>query len=332
MRQESAYQNELETTEGPEDPAEQQRLRDEMGFNYRQVIGEIIFAMITCRPDISPAIIKLAQYSNNPAKCHYQAAKKLCEYLYVTRDKGIYYWRPEPREDLPDEPLPETVTTEERLREFPQVIRPDELIGGGDSTWGSDRKHRRSTSGIVFLFAGGAIYYKTCIQAVIALSSTEAEFYTMADAGKIAIYLRSILDEIGFTQESPTTIMADNRGAMCIANAQHPSRRTRHVDIKHFVILEWTEQEYIKFQDVKSEYNISDSLSKQTGRIKFYEHTDILMGRLRPQYCISDITTHNTSALESQIHSLFATTTVSSSSTFKDITYEVLEEWGGERE
>jgi hypothetical protein len=54
--------------------------------------------------------------------------------------------------------------------------------------------------------------------------------------------------------------------------------------MKEFVILQWTEEEHIRFEDVPSALNPSDSLSKPTGRVKFYEHRDILMGRRCPQY------------------------------------------------
>jgi hypothetical protein len=46
----NAYQLELsiatlELTEGPKDPTKQHKLKQQMGFRYRQVIGEAIFAM-----------------------------------------------------------------------------------------------------------------------------------------------------------------------------------------------------------------------------------------------------------------------------------------------
>jgi hypothetical protein len=127
MRTDISYLATLELTEGPEDPAEQRELEQQMGFNYRQVIGEAIFAMTLCRLDIAPAIIKLSQYSTNPAKCHYQAAKALMVYLYATRDDGIFYWGPEPNNDLPDEPLPKTVSSLEKLREYPNLHSPTDL-------------------------------------------------------------------------------------------------------------------------------------------------------------------------------------------------------------
>ena len=68
-------------------------LQNEMGLNYRQVIGELIFLMVTCRPDISFPLIKLSQYSSNPAKEHYEAVKHIFQYIKVTKHDGIYFWR-----------------------------------------------------------------------------------------------------------------------------------------------------------------------------------------------------------------------------------------------
>ena len=68
-----------------------------------------------------------------------------------------------------------------------------------------------------------------------------------------------------------------------MANAQQPTRRTRHVDMNQFIILEWTEAERLKYVDCPGKFNVSDSLSKPTGCIKHYQHHNILMGRRRPK-------------------------------------------------
>ena len=88
---------------------------------------------------------------------------------------------------------------------------------------------------------------------------TEAELQAMTDAGKAALYLRSILAELNLTQLKPTTIQVDNRAARQFTNAQQPTRRTRHIEMRDFVIVQWTDEEQIRFQDVKSQYNPSDS-------------------------------------------------------------------------
>jgi hypothetical protein len=150
---------------------------------------------------------------------------------------GIYYWRPAPHEDLPNKDLPKTIALAEQLKKYLDMDNPLRTKGASDSTWGNDCWHRRSTGGVVFLLAGGAIYYRTGIQPTVAQSSTEAEFGFMTDAGKAALYIRSILEEILIEQILPTQIAVDNRGARQITNAQQPTKRTRHVDMKEFVIL-----------------------------------------------------------------------------------------------
>jgi hypothetical protein len=139
---------------------------------------------------------------------------------------------------------------------------------------------RRSMGGIVMMLAGTAVYYRTRLQPTIVQSSTEAKFTNMVDADKAALYLRWILGEIGIIMDSPTPILADNQGAVRLANAHQPTRRTRHVEMKHFIIIiQWTDDKFIDFVGTSTDENYSDSLSKPTGRTKFYEHTDVFMGR-----------------------------------------------------
>ena len=72
-----------------------------MGFNYRQCVGELIYALTICRIDISIAIITLSQHSLNPARIHYEAIKHLFAYLNATKRHGLTYWRTSPQLDLP---------------------------------------------------------------------------------------------------------------------------------------------------------------------------------------------------------------------------------------
>jgi len=287
MRADSESLRKLELSKGPDDPSEAQALEQEMGFSYRQAIGELIFAMTVGRIDISYPIIKLSQYSAQPSKAHYQAVKQIFIYLNATREHGLTYWRPAPNLNHPYAEPPTPISAPSTLHGFPETHDAKNLHGYVDSDWGSDRQHRRSISGIVFMLAGAAIFYKTRYQPTVALSSTEAEFAAAADAGKAALYLRSILHELGVEQLLPTVIYEDNNGARLMTNAQQPTRRTRHVELKQFAVLQWVEDEQIIFGDIGTAYNISDSLTKQTGRTKFHQHHDLLMGRLRPKYARS---------------------------------------------
>lgn len=207
MKEDASYQTILDQAEGPTDPTEKHTLENEMGFNYRNALGEALFAMITCRPDISFPVIKLSKFANNPAKVHYQALKNVFRYLRQTIDDGLIYWRTSTNEDfmLTPSSIPKTF---HHKSDKPNNTST-KLQGSVDSDWATDAQTRKSITGLVFYFAGAAIYYKTKFQNSISHSSTEAEFIAACDAGKAALYLRSIFEDIGVPQHAATIILED---------------------------------------------------------------------------------------------------------------------------
>ena len=282
MRDNSTYQKILDNSVGPSKEEEKSSLQQEMKFSYRQALGEALFAMVTCRPDISFAIIKLAKFANSPAKEHYIALKNVFRYLRQTTNEGITYWRQKPQQH-PFLQKSKTPILYHQINSSPPNQHYN-LTGSVDSDWASDTKERKSVSGITMFLAGGVVNYKTKIQCDIAHSSTEAEFVAACEAAKMAIYLRSILAEIGISQEDATMIYEDNTGALLMANTQQPTRRTRHMDIKHFAIQDWVERDMIVLEYIKTDYNSADSLTKPLARTAFYIHLDAIMGRIPPKY------------------------------------------------
>ena len=282
MRDDSTYQKILDNAVGPTSEEEKFALHQEMNFSYRQALGEALFAMVTCRPDISFAIIKLAKFANSPAKEHYIALKNVFRYLRHTITDGITYWREKPQ----IHPFLQKSKTPTLFHQINTNL-PNQhyhLTGSVDSDWASDTKERKSVSGITMFLAGGVVNYKTKIQCDIAHSSTEAEFVAACEAAKMVIYLRSILAEIGISQEEATMIYEDNTGALLMANTQQPTRRTRQMDIKHFAIQDWVERDMIVLEYLKSDNNSADSLTKSLARTVLHIHSDIIMGRIPPKY------------------------------------------------
>jgi hypothetical protein len=283
MRNDTTYHAQMEGALLPATPEAAQQLQEEH-FNYRQAIGEAIYAMTIARPDIAFAVIKLSQYSANPAKIHYQAVRQLFKYLALTTARGVYYWRKIPVPALPVIAAEACVSHSAILDTIPKTKQPSRLHAYVDSDWGSDRTHRRSVTGLVIMLAGGVIAYKSKYQQTVALSSTEAEFTAASEAGKTTLYLRSILHELGFSQCLPTLLYEDNTGALHMANAQQPTRRTRHMDTKHFALQDWVEHDQIEITQIGTANNVSDAFTKALGRIKFYEQMDVIMGRRIPPY------------------------------------------------
>ena len=278
----NAYIKRIEEAIVPESVAAKQKLKEDMGFNYRQLIGEIIFPMMKCRPEISPHAIKLSQYMENPAAEHYSAVRDLVAYLAATIEDGIYYWRKQPVMELPVGPMPAIHADNYQM---PDNTPNNELLYGYvDSDWGADTNHRKSVTGIVIMYAGGAVGYRCKYQDVIAHSSTEAEFTAACDAGKLILFFRSILEDLGFEQQDATVLYEDNHGALLMANAQQPTRRTRHMDIKKFALLDWVERDLMILKAIKTAENAADGMTKALAKQLFSRHADTIMGRRVPTY------------------------------------------------
>ncbi len=90
----------------PMDPKEQAALKGLMQIKYRAGVGELIWAMTTCQPDIAFTSMKLSQLNSTPAEILYHGLKHAIRYLYMTHNDGIYFWRTQSRPDLPRRPTP----------------------------------------------------------------------------------------------------------------------------------------------------------------------------------------------------------------------------------
>ena len=284
MNGDSKFTKLLEEAIPPTNDTDREQLKHEMGMNYRRAIGELSYAMITARPDISFALVKLSQYSANPAKEHYQAVKEIYYYLNNTQDQGIYYWRTKPRIDLPFQSHP--TLHHDNYKSLSQYTPEQEntMIGTSDATWGEDINHRRSVNGVILKLGGGVVYYKSNFQKTVSLSTTESEFTAACEAGKAILYVRSILNDIGIPQLHATTLFQDNAGAFYMGNSGKPSRRTRHIHIKIKALEEWIEEDLITMKMINTQLNSADAMTKNLGRQLFYRHFDNIMGRRKPEY------------------------------------------------
>jgi hypothetical protein len=58
-------------------------------FDYRQVIGKLLYLEKSIRPDISCAVHQCARFCANPKIKHAEAVKRIGRYLLATKDKGL---------------------------------------------------------------------------------------------------------------------------------------------------------------------------------------------------------------------------------------------------
>ena len=102
-------------TTGDPDPKAQACLAKAMDIGYCNGVGELIWAMTTCWPDVAYAGVKLSQANACPHKHHYHGIKHALTYLYSTKEDGLYYWHTAPRDKFQEGPLPKIISNKQDL-------------------------------------------------------------------------------------------------------------------------------------------------------------------------------------------------------------------------
>ena len=95
-----------------------------------------------------------------------------------------------------------------------------------DTDWGGDSDDRHSTTGNVFILTGGAVSWLSKKQAVVALSTSEAEYMALSSAVQEALWLQKLFTDLQMTAKL-ITIKEDNQGA--IALTQNPITHSRTI-------------------------------------------------------------------------------------------------------
>ena len=159
-------------------------------------------------------------------------------------------------------------------------------MGYSDADWAGELPGRKSTSGWTFMLNGAAISWSSRTQSVVALSTTEAEYYALCDATKEALYVRKLLAELNDQDEydEPMIIFEDNAAcAQWSKNEGLDHSRTKHIDIRYHMIRDNVRRHKIKVELCPTQEMVADVMTKnlladlhQRTVLKMMGHKDIM--------------------------------------------------------
>ena len=207
---------------------------------FQQVIGSLLYIMLGTRPDICYAVTKMLQFSANPSKEHLDKALYICRYLAGTSNYALVY----------------------------DGGSQKGLLAYSDSDWAADKSNRRSVTGYFFKVANGIFSWRSQAQKTVALSSTEAEYMALSDCSRQAVWLKTLLEELGMPLKA-IPLYGDNQGS--IFNASNPvqEKRMKHIDIQYHFIRQCIEDGKVELMFVEGINNPADLFTKNLGNIKF---------------------------------------------------------------
>jgi hypothetical protein len=114
----------------------------------------------------------------------------------------------------------------------------NKLVGYSDAAYGNSVK-QCSTSGYVFTLASGPVSWSSRKQPITAISSSEAEYITTADAAKQAIWLCHFLYLV--RNQEPTTLFIDNTSAIKLSENPVMHSWSKHIMIWYHAICDFNE-------------------------------------------------------------------------------------------
>ena len=100
-------------------------------------------------------------------------------------------------------------------------------------------------------------------------STQEAEYMAAYEAAREAIWLRTLLQELGYPSMAPTAIYADNNACIALAKGTAVSAAAKAIDIKYHYVREKSAVGLISLVYVPTRSNLADMFTKPLPRASF---------------------------------------------------------------
>lgn len=217
-------------------------LQDDV-FNYRQLLGCLMYLSVCTRPDISYACSQLSQFNNCFDRSHWLAAKRILRYLAGTIHYSLCFHKNENWS----------------------------MYAYTDADWANDITDRKSYTGYVIKLGNCTVNWESRKQRCVSLSSCESEYLAISDVCKDVSFIKSLLSEI-LPKQINCIVYNDNQSAQKLLQAkEYCHKRTKHIDIRYHYVKDLISKNVIKVEYLPTDKMIADVLTKPLGRVKHNE-------------------------------------------------------------
>jgi hypothetical protein len=213
---------------------------------YRHIVGALQYCTLT-RPDIAYSVNQHCQFLHSPTTTHMVAAKRVLRYLKGTLHFGLHYTRGSLH-----------------------------LNGYCDSNWAGSPDDRISTTGYGIFLGPCLISWAAKKQSVVAKSSTEAEYRSMALTVAEMYWLRMLFQELRVPLLHTPCLWVDNLGALSLSSNPVFHARTKHIEVDYHFIREKIFNRDLFARYISTHSQPSDIFTKGLSKTRFH----LLRGKL----------------------------------------------------
>src|SRR5680860_201186 len=231
---------------------------------YMELVGTLMYAGISTRPDIAHAAHALASRMQQPTVRDMVAAERVLRYLSGTPDLGLVFGSRNGQ-----------LIGYSRGRAQLQL----DVCAYADADWANGKGDRRSITGWVAKINGDTISWASKKQRTVALSTCEAELYAEAAAIQEVLWLRGLLKELGLHAQHGSVVHGDNQSAIAVSKNGIKGERTKHVDIKYHFVTETVERGDVQLKWVPTTEMQADIFTKALAAPVFEHFRRQLMTR-----------------------------------------------------
>ena len=236
----------------------------DQSFDYRRVIGKLLFLEKSSRPDLTYAVHQCARFSHDPKVEHGNAVKRIGRYLKGTMDQGLIM-KPDMKSKL-------------------DLHVDADFAGNWDKEIAAtDPATAQSRHGYVLRYCGIPLLWASQLQSIIALSTTEAEYIGMSRALQDTLPVLWILQEmhsLGYAVHATKadvhcTVFQDNSGAVEIANNPKYRPRTKHINQRYHFFRSYIGT-HITVLPISTDDQVADIFTKPLPQEAFIRHRNTL--------------------------------------------------------
>ena len=172
---------------------------------YHSLVGALQHLTWT-QPDLSFAVNLVCKFMHSPRISHFQIVKRILRYLKGSINLGLW---------------------------FSKYSTPPTITAFSDADWAGCALDRRSTGGYCIFLGNSLISLSAKKQPMVAHSSTEAKYRSLANTASELTWICKLFVDIGYSLPTSPQLWCDNISAISLAKNLVFHAWTKHVEIDY---------------------------------------------------------------------------------------------------